>query len=412
MTSSDWIALLTSFAAIITAVGGIWYQQHRISLERMEHKEKSPEKTLHGWSTGLLKPPPPVSDDEIIDVSLPYQAGAPIRNPKLFYGRKEQLASAMRCITGTNMASIFILGARKSGKTSSFYYLNHLLNPDNYPQVIPVILHSQIPISSDKNFYAYMYREASAILASRCKGNLQVPEIPREVEFDTLSTFLRQASSKGWRFVFMVDEFESLVNNKLLSGEGFFASLRSLVPQVEISWVLSSYRTVYMPGTLTSPFVNVVQDYLYLGPLLDWDARLLISEPAARAGHPFDSEDVELILDLAGRMPFLIQKACLSMYTSRRAGRGRQETRNQLNATFRLDIGPYLETQLSRLLPEEREALFDLVLQKDVTKHKITLNSLERYGLVEMKQDQYCLPGRSWEDYLYRKAKESMAAAD
>ena len=162
MTPSDWIALVASFAAVITAVGGIWYQRHRITLERAEQKEKSPDKTLHGWSTALVKPPPPMSEDEVMDISLPYQAGAPIRNPKLFYGRKEQLASAMHCITGPNMASIFILGARKAGKTSSFYYLRHLLNPDYYPQVIPVILDSQTPIVSDKNFYAYMYREASS----------------------------------------------------------------------------------------------------------------------------------------------------------------------------------------------------------------------------------------------------------
>ena len=204
----------------------------------------------------------------------------------------------------------------------------------------------------------------------------------------------------------MVDEFESLVNNKQLSGEGFFASLRSLVPQVELSWVLSSHRIVYMPGTLTSPFVNVIQDYLYLGSLSDWDARLLISEPAARAGRPFDSADVELILDLAGRMPFLIQKACLGLYTSRRAGRGLQETRNQLNATFRLDAEPYLETQLSQLLPDEREALFDLALQKDIAKHEVTLNLLERYGFVEIKQNQYRILGRSLGDYLYHKARE------
>jgi hypothetical protein len=399
--------------AILTAVGSLLYQKHRMELDRKEFSEKydSHEKRVSRWLVGLPHPLPPPPDENSIDVGQPYQAGAPIRNAELFYGRQEQLSSAMNCVTGEDMASMFILGARKSGKTSFFYYMSHILSPDHYPQIVPVYLDTQIPISGDKNFYAYMLRETSTVLAARSKSNSHPPEIPREVEFDSLCTFLEQASAKGWRFVFLLDEFKKLVENKQISGEDFFASLRSLILKANISWIPASFQAVYMPGTNTSPFINIIQETSYLGPLSELEARLLVSEPAARAGHKFDNEDIELILDLAGRMPFLLQKASLLLYMAHRAREDRQVARTHLDTTFKLESQIFFQSQLSILSPQEREALFRLALHQDVTKYSQILKSMENYGFVEMKTGGYQVLGRTFDDYLYQKAKETGLAA-
>ena len=407
MTATDWVSLIASMAALLTAVGGLWYQKHRMELERKEFSEKYdlPEKRMRKWSQDVTRPLPPSSDDRVLDAGLPYQAGAPIRKAELFYGRKEQLSSALNCLTGESMASMFILGARRAGKTSFFYYLSRILSPDHYPQIVPVFLDAQIPISSDKNFYAYLMRETSTVLASRSRSNSHPPEIPKEVEFDALCTFLEDVSAKGWRFVFLLDEFEKLVDNKQTSGEDLFSSLRSLILRANISWIPASFRAVYMPGTKTSPFINIIQDTCYLGALSEADARLLVWEPAARAGHNFQKEDIELILDLAGRMPFMLQKASLLLFTAHRAGVDRQTARAHLAPTLRLESQAYFSSQLSILSPEEKEALFLLALQKDLTNYSQILNLLNIYGFIEKDRGGYKILGRTFEDYLYQQAK-------
>lgn len=409
MSTTDWIALVASLAAFITALGGLWYQKHRMDLERKEWEEKlsTSERHLRNWTGHLPRPPAPRIEDDGIDIGLPYQAGAPIRRPELFYGRGELISNARNCVTGANMASMYILGARKSGKTSFFYFLNRILSPDKHPDVVPVILDAQNPISGDKNFYAYMLRETYSALAARSKTSSRSYEVLPEVEFNTLASFLSDASAKGWRFVFMLDEFENLVDNRQISGEEFFASLRSLILKANLSWIPASFRAVYMPDAKTSPFLNIIQETCHMTPLLERDARLLVSEPASRAGHPFDYEDIDLVLDLAGRMPFLLQKACLVLYKAHRAGESRQAARNHLNTTFKLEAQSHFESQISMLLPDEKESLFLLVAQKDVTSRLQNLGLLSKYGFLETTGDEYKIMGRAFEDFIYQKSKEA-----
>jgi len=412
MSATDWIALIASLAALITALGGIWFQKRRMDMERREWEEKlsTSVKPLRTWYRNLPRPQTPHIEESGTDIGLPYQAGAPIRSPELFYGRKEQIDSALKCIIAesqASMASMYILGARKSGKTSFFYFLNRVLNPDHYPQVVPVILDAQNPISSDKNFYAYMLRETSLSLVARSRVNSRPPEIPADVEFSTLASFLNEASSKGWQFVFMLDEFENLVANKQISGEDLFGSLRSLILKANLSWIPASFRAVYMPGSTTSPFLNIIQETCHMEPLSEQEARLLVSEPAARAGHPFDHEDIALVLNLAGSMPFLVQKASMLLYKAHRAGESRQTARDHLDISFKLDVQSHFESQLSMLLPREKEALFLLVLQRDVKEYASSLELLAKYGFIKKFAGEYKILGRAMDDFIYQKAKES-----
>lgn len=431
------ISLIASIVAVLTALYGLWHQhrelrqrdleleqrdielkqrdrefRERMDLERKEFFEKyaSQETRMRNWLDGLSEPPASLPEDDHMDTGLPYQAGAPVRTLELFYGRQEQLSSVMNCINGSQMASMCILGARRSGKTSFFYYLNNIFNPDQYPSIVPVFLDAQTAITSDKNFYAYMHREASAVLNVRSRANCHPPEIAREIEFDVLAGFLEQASKKGWRFIFFLDEFEKLVHDRQISGEDFFGSLRSLILKGNVSWITASFRPVNMPGTNTSPFSNIIQDTCYLGPLSRVDARLLVSEPAARAGHPFEREDVDLILDLAGRMPFMLQKASLLLYKAHRSGNLGQAARMHLTNVLKLEAKHYFDSQLFNLSSAEKKALFLLCLQKNIDDHLSVLCLLEEYGLVDRNTEGFQILGKSFEEYIYQPAKEALAA--
>ena len=423
MDITDWIALTASILALLTTVIGWIFQyrglrqrdieiKHRLEMDQKEFVEKyaSHEKRMQGWLEDLDEPPELASDPDQTDTGLPYQAGAPIRTPDLFYGRNEDLNCVMDCITGKQMASMFVLGARKSGKTSFFYHLSHILDTDHYPQFVPVYLDAQSAISSEKNFFAYMLREASAGLDARNKTTARPPDIPKEIEYEILANFLEKAGQKQWRFLFMLDEFERLVNAPETFGDNFFSNLRSLILKGKMSWITASFREVYIPGTSTSPFHNIVQDIIHLGPLNEEEAFSLAAEPAARAGHPFELEEVDLILTLAGRMPFLIQKAALLLYKAHRSGITGSDARVSLTNRFKLETETYFNSQIALLSDQESQALSQLTLGKDVTAYEPNLELLEKYGFVESDGNDFRVLGQTFNEYLLKKARTASFA--
>jgi len=428
-TLAEVLSLITAALAVLTAIAGWLYQGRSLKQKEVELKHasetdlkkleiefkklemevkklESPEKRMEDWLDSLPEPPPNPVDFNHTDAGLPYQAGYPIRNMNLFYGRQPQMESVLQCINGPQMSSIFIRGARRSGKTSFLYYIQHRLNPDEFPRVVPVFLDSQSAISGDREFYAYMLREASAALNLRSKSSNRPFEVGKEIDFELLAKFMDDARQKQWRFVFLLDEFERLVGDGDLSGEDFFASLRSLTSKGKLTWIAASFRAVYMSGTLTSPFINLIQETAWIGPLSENDARSLVMEPAIRAGHPFDNEDVELILQLAGRMPFLLQKAALMYYKLHLSGADGPVGRLRFTDDFQLEIQAYFKSQLDQFLPDEKHILFNLAQQKPLNGQPQTMKQLENYGLIEMTADGYRVLGQAFETYLRKIASD------
>jgi hypothetical protein len=410
MSLAEWIALITAVVTILATVIGVIYKFWELKQKERESKENTSHEARMGIWLKNLKEPAKLASGKGVDVGFPYQAGHPIRNPEFFYGFREQIGGVIQCVNGSQMASVSILGAHKSGKTSFFHHLRHIFNSDHFPQVVPVFLDAQSAISGDRNFYAYMLREAQTALYTRRKASGPPPEVPTEVDFEILATFLEQASKKQSRFVFLLDEFEGLLQEKKISGGDFFGSLRALILRGNVSWVIASCRKLRMPETLTSPFPNIIQDTFWMGALSHDDARLLVSEPAARAGNPFEHEDIDLILDVAGRMPFMLQKASLLLYKAHRSGTVGESARTHLANAFKLDSTTHFESQLSILSPKERDALFLLSLQKDVGNYSSILNSLEDYGFVEKTTEGFQILGKAFEEYLYQQAKEASIA--
>jgi len=416
MPSIEVITLIGSISAIITAVWGVWYQtrslkqrddeiRHKIELDWNEFREKytSTENRVYTWLEHLEEPIAPLVEPHT-EIGFPYLAGAPVRQPELFYGRRDLLNEAIKCANGKQMASMFILGSRKSGKTSFFNFLEYSL-ADHYPNIVPVYLDAQTPLDSCENFYAYMLRETMLALEKRNKNIARSPDIPKEVSFETLSEFIERASHRQWRFLMLLDEFENLVKTDSLFNENFFSALRSIIHKGQISWIAASYRFVYMPNTTTSPFSNIIQTTHYVGALSPNDAHRLITEPAARFGHFYEKEDIDFILKIAGRIPYLIQKASLLLYQSHINGLRGKDARLNVQNTFVLEIQHYFDSQLFYLTGEECKTLFQVARQTYDDCNPVNLAILEKYGFIEQKSNEYKILGQVFDDYLYRRNK-------
>ena len=305
MLGIEIISLAGSSVAVLTALFGALYQaralrqrddeiRHKIELDWKEFREKytSTEVRMYGWLEDLGAPPEPQANSRA-EIGFPYLAGAPVRRPELFYGRRDLLDEAIKCANGKQMASMSILGARKAGKTSFLRFLENSL-VDSYPQIVSVYLDAQTPFDSCENFYAYMLRESMQALEKRKTNIARSPDLPKEVSFEMLGDFFEQASNKQWRFLMLLDELGDLVNADCLFNDKFFSALRSLIQKGQLGWITASYHSVYMPNTTTSPFLNIIQETHYVGPLSELDAQRLIAVPAARFGHSFQKEDIVL----------------------------------------------------------------------------------------------------------------------
>ena len=352
MSAIEIVSLAGSIVAVITAFYGMWYQTRTLKRKEKElnhtieydsqvlHKKNLAEYLTAQWLDGIDSPKE-VHEDTLPEIGYPYLAGAPVRRPELFYGRRDLLKECIKCGNGKQMASLSLLGARRAGKTSFLRFLEYSLGADRYPQIVPVYLDAQTPFKSCENFYAYMLREAMQALEKRNNNIPRAPDQPKEVSYDTLSTFFKRTGDRHWRFLLLLDEMENLVKFSNIFDEKFFSAMRALIQIGQVSWITSSFRTVYMPDTTSSPFLNIIQATHYIGPLSEQDASLLIREPAARVGHFFEPEDIQFILKIAGRMPFLIQKAALMLYKSHISdGRG-EEARRQLASSFALEMQNY-----------------------------------------------------------------------
>jgi hypothetical protein len=417
MSATEIVSLAGSIVAVIAVVFGMWYQARTLKRKEKELHHKieydlkvfqetyaSPENLTTLWLDGINNPKE-VHEDSLLEIGYPYLAGAPVRRPEMFYGRRDLLEDCIKCGNGDQMASLSILGARRAGKTSFLRFLEYSLGADRYPQIVPVYLDAQTPIKSCENFYAYMLREAMQALEKRNINIPRAPDLPKEVPYDTLSTFFKQAGDRHWRFLLLLDEMESLVKFSNIFDEKFFSGMRALIQIGQVSWITSSFRTVYMPNTTSSPFLNIIQATHYIGPLTEQDARRLVVEPAARAGHFFEKEDIQSILKIAGRMPFLIQKAALMLYMSHINNVRGEEARRQLASSFALEMQNYLQSQLKHLTKEEYDTLVQVVRQGEIDKDSQPLLILQNYGFIEKVDERYQILGETFADYLYRYSK-------
>ena len=138
-------------------------------------------------------------------------------------------------------------------------------------------------------------------------------------ERTTLKT--RSPEKKDERSSFCLDEFEQAAEADF--GSDFFKFLRHLAQSGDIAFIVatkSPLNELYRRDEeLASRFSNVFTT-LKLGELAEGEASDLVGKP--RNGHAFSSNEVEQILALAGRHPY-INSLCAQAYeASRRADSG------------------------------------------------------------------------------------------
>jgi len=239
----------------------------------------------------------------------PFIAGSWVRGDD-FLGRADTIREALE----GERHSIWVLGARRLGKTSLLKELEHrVLRSRETPFVA---LYWDLQGSGDARGLAETLLSSVEDSDAFCRAtDLGVEDLESLPVAEMLATLVRRTVRSGWRLLLLVDEAEEL----LVVGRtdpGVLARLRRVISRgPDVRTVVTATRLlaridedVPMP---TSPFLHGFIPPVYLTPLSPDEGRTLL----ARGG--FAAGDVELVLERTGRHPFLLQLLASRLFESR-----------------------------------------------------------------------------------------------
>lgn len=276
----------------------------------------------------------------------PYIPQSPVLEPEMFFGRRLELREIATFLRGNQ--SVSIIGPRKIGKTSLLF---HLMRPatwaglgleaDNlFVYLDCAVLCESVP---DDIFGRFVGGMVAALIE---RGLPPEPALEEAVANPTRLAFetgVRKLNRRGLRVVLILDGFERLSANPDLDLR-FFNVLRSAAGRFQLVFLTAAARPLIQltylgraQEILSSPFFNIFAP-LFLGPLLEEEARRLIREPARAAGAAFSPATEDFLYGLAGGHPLALQAACHHAFDLPADQRDAAEIERR---TMR-DLAPYL----------------------------------------------------------------------
>jgi len=284
----------------------------------------------------------------------PYFNLAMIRTPEMFFGRAKQLKRFYNALA--HRQSVSILGKRRIGK-SSFLWCASL--PEIQTQFSFDLSH-HIFIFLDLHDYLHKTSEDFFHLVSKeiIEQGEKVPGLAPPVEangVDTFRSILDQVARGGFFPVLLLDSFDKVTLNEYFSPE-FFGFLRAQASRGRVSYATASIdplKKVCHRGIEGSPFFNIFYTY-FLEALTPQETRDLIIVPSQQAGVPFTEEEVELVVRLAGRHPFFIQRVCHFLFEEKTQNGDEEIDELLLEDEVYNDLVPHFEDSWEQLTEREQ----------------------------------------------------------
>lgn len=262
--------------------------------------------------------------EDFKEIKNPYPAPKPVKDPSLFFGRAAEYAKIKKYLS--EKKSIALIGERKIGKTSLFWYLERVLVNDGFVPIY-IDLQSMMPrknaiflmtLSNKIKKGLLKLDKANIISADLQKNSLEIHMDESVYEFflrnlDCYESCLKRLREKNKTvlvksFVIMIDEIELL---KEFNDGSLFSFLRPIIEQKDYFVFVVAGHDVLLNITKgeSSPFFNMFKN-IQLKGISEDGARKLIQDPVADYGVNHDKQSVERILKLTGGNPYFIQVIC------------------------------------------------------------------------------------------------------
>jgi AAA domain len=239
----------------------------------------------------------------------PFIAGSWVRADN-FFGRAEIL----REILEGERDSLWVVGARRLGKTSLLKELEYRVQQSSQTPFVP--LYWDLQGSADVRGLADgLLGSVEDSEAFRRATDISVEDLEGLSASDMLTTLLRKTVRSGWRLLLLVDEAEEFLT-VVKNDSSLLPRLRRIFQKgPEVRTVLTSTKRLARiderTDFATSPFLQGFIPPLYLTPLGDGESRELL------ARGRFSDEDTRLIMERTANHPFLLQLIASRLFESR-----------------------------------------------------------------------------------------------
>jgi hypothetical protein len=239
----------------------------------------------------------------------PFIAGSWVRADN-FFGRSDIL----REILEGERDSLWVVGARRLGKTSLLKELEHRVQQS--PQTPFVPLYWDLQGSGDSRGLADgLLGSVEDSEAFRRATDISVEDLEGLSVSDMLTTLVRRTVRSGWRLLLLVDEAEEFLTVARVDPAVLPRLRRVFQKGPEVRTIFTSTKRLARieerTDFATSPFLQGFVPPLYLTPLAPDEARGLL------ARGRFSDDETRVIMERTANHPFLLQLIASRVFESR-----------------------------------------------------------------------------------------------
>lgn len=257
-----------------------------------------------------------IQKNKTFQIDNPFIYGKPVQHPEHFFGRGDEVSSVLSRLRQNGSSSL--IGERSVGRTSILNYINHPsvrqsqdLHPSKYIFVYLNVQTLDSDVTPVRLWQWLLQEMAQNCLDAEIKQVLENMSQARSVETLAITKFFERMNKKEQYPVFLLDEFELITKNKSF-GPDFFYHLRNLATLGPLSLVTSSRRDLgdlcHSEAIRCSPFFNIFGT-VNIRLLTKEEAQDLILHSLNGTDISFSSDDLDVILQMAGTHPYFLQVA-------------------------------------------------------------------------------------------------------
>jgi DNA-binding winged helix-turn-helix (wHTH) protein len=277
----------------------------------------------------------------------PYDNPYPIDHLEDFYGRRELMSQLLhQLVEDRPFRSKQIVGLLQSGKTSLFNALRQLNHPcyrpyaealQLKPQDIEKILFVFVSFAGISTyeptvFWKYVGRQIGKALEEHRFFEQACPKKDTVTTFEEIKTLLEWLTAKQILTVFLFDDFDHValhLSRGIAQNLRFLFSLGAAQTPGGVAYITATIHTLseYIERSDDKQALPLLLPYFdrkitYLG-LFEKDdpqsLRSFIQKPAQQYGVAFTDEDIQFVLSIGGRYPYLTRIVCLHLFEAHRS---------------------------------------------------------------------------------------------
>jgi hypothetical protein len=343
-----------------------------------------------------------------------------VKDADLFYGRKNLLQQvAEHIIKGESCA---IVGEHKIGKSS---ILNLLVTRSSWGDIV---LNHEIykivyfdfqsdPFLTPSLLWKTLLQDIAAKIADpEVQENVRRFCLAEDILFRDVRLILENIKQKNYKVVLLFDEFDYLAEHLEHFGMVFIDAFRSLTREYLVMVVAARKKISDLfpkrQGS-TSPLHNVFET-MSVG-LLEESAALDLISQVKKPALPSLVDERDLILQTAGKHPFVLQRLCYHVFNNKRENQysGSQLIERSVAECYE-DLIPFFDDIWVEASAEQRQILIDLT-RSDQHELKLTLHGmvgksireLRDLGLIEVTGDRIVLFSRLFAQYIEQEQASS-----